>query len=128
MGKIEGICAEKLWNDLLTEINSYSAHTVILSSEAFANLSRQSIERISKILIGYQIQVLAYEREYLPYALSKYTQNVKMGRFSDLFKSYIQNNADRLFLLPHIIGIWKDVFNKGKFDVKSLDNLKGEMS
>lgn len=122
--RVEGLNADSVWQSLIEEIEASTTHTIILSAEAFAQLSKEKIYRIANYLKAYKVQIVAYKRDYLSHALSMYTQNVKRGRVYSSFGKFIRVREERLFDLPQIVSNWSEAFGKECFHIKNFDTIK----
>ncbi|MFP4297883.1 MAG: hypothetical protein ACLFT0_08505 [Spirulinaceae cyanobacterium] len=124
MTEVEGLTADLCWSQVLDEIQNSDIRGVILSGEAFARLPLDSIERIRFNLKNYAVKIILYFRHPFALTLSRYTQNVKMGRYYKSFNCFIRELSDEL-LYPYtsILERWEKVFGRENIEVKELDSF-----
>lgn len=91
--------------ELTKESRDYS--TIILSSEAFQNVSDMS--RVANVFEGYSIEAIGYLREYLSYVASAYAQEVKGSNLVADFEFFEQKFS---LNLRRFIDRWSSVANK----------------
>ncbi len=124
MAEVEGLTADVCWSQVLDEIQNSAVRGIILSGEAFARLPLDAIERVRFYLKNYSVKIILYFRHPFALTLSRYTQNVKMGRYDKPFSCFIRELSDEL-LYPYtrVLERWEQVFGRENIEVKELDSF-----
>ena len=89
------------WEDLVHEMKLKDEYKkVILSSESFSSLAKNQIDKIRKILEGYQVFIIIYLRRQDEVLQSTWVQHIRRGRnpVIDSFDDWLQKNN---YLEPH---------------------------
>ena len=94
------------------------AHTVILSSEGFQNVTH--IDLLAEFLDGFEIETVCYLREYLAYVTSAYAQEIKgSGLASDL--CFFERCFG--FNLPAFMARWEQISQRCEWRLYDRERL-----
>ena len=92
--------AEEIWEELITGFEDSSLGNMIISAEMFMDFSYSHeyyklVDAVGENLSRYEVKIIAYLRDHIPYIRSMYKQIIKDG---DLFQK------EEMFLLSHLNG------------------------
>jgi hypothetical protein len=122
----------EIWEETLKEIESSPLEKVIISSEIFCDFAHESIrkdsEKLKKILKkhfkNYDVKVICYVRPILPYSLSFYKEQIKIGRsdkrYADVMDEFLNHRSIHLFP-SNYLDFFADVFGKENMIVKTYE-------
>jgi hypothetical protein len=94
---------------VLEEIKSENCPQVVLSSEGFTLNSETDISWIHERLTGFDVEILLYLRNPLELMISRYKQQIKTGKTSDMPQVFFQDRhayCDYVGLLERWAAIW----------------------
>jgi hypothetical protein len=124
--------SQKIWEKTLQEIEASPLDKVIISSEFFCDFGhegvRNSAETLKNILKtylkDYDVKVICYVRPILPYSLSFYKEQIKIGRFERSYTDTINRSLKyrSIHLFPsYYLDFFADVFGKENMIVKTYE-------
>lgn len=113
----------KIWDKLIKEIENTALPKIVVSSEFFCDFyqkqARKNIGRLKKILNDYlspyDIKVVCYLRDILPYAKSMYQEIAKSSSLSIGYKKFIEEavKEDSIHIRPSgYLNFYKEVFGE----------------
>lgn len=107
--------------DVLTAIRESSAHSVILSSEAFGgiNMTLERVRMIQDKLAEFDIYIVAYIRRQDSYILSTYQEGVKNGETNSF--QFDRFRKSRQLAFSHRLAPWRQVFGNDRVIVRPFD-------
>jgi hypothetical protein len=118
------------WEDLHREIENNNIQSdlskVLISGEAFSKLNYKQISILKAHLSKYETKVIVYLRKQDDYFLSSYCQNIKLARYWDNPRKYIQKEIE-FGKYYKWLEYWKNIFGKQNLIVRVFDksNLNG---
>ncbi len=111
------------WTALSSEIAQYNGEKVVVSAEAFDNLTTSHIVRIKKYLSGHDIYPVIYLRNPLSYMVSAYKQRIKMGTYSGTLRKYFKEHIDNVDY-EKLVGAWISELGKDNLRIRIFDKAK----
>jgi hypothetical protein len=113
------------WDMLISEIEGNNCDKVLISSEAFSRLRRNTKELvyIKSKLKKFNIKIVIYLRNQVEYFESTYNQGVKAGTISTSKKSFINHLCKSINYLNEI-DQWSSVFGVKNVIVKGYSKEK----
>jgi len=123
-GTAQNISAERCWSDVLTEIESIKPKTVIISSESFACLSEEQLQKMKLLLKDYSVNVSIYFRNPFYWLLSRYNQVVKKGRYHRSFRAFIQEQSFQFISFERLMKRYVNIFGQKNVDLRLFDKIK----
>ncbi len=114
---------------LVAELRESLAERIIISSEAFENLSATRILELKNRLKEYNVRIIVYLRNQSEYYQSAWAQHIKSGLTTDDFSTWIDKTlaAPPDFLACFgdyraLLNNWSDVFGKENIEVETFEN------
>ena len=109
-----------VWEALWREIDTLRPRKVILSAEAFSRADASEVEVIRKKMEGKEVSVVCYLRDPAAYLKSAYKQQVKMGKCSDSFSSFVKDGVKDVDY-KSLVDRWARVFGASNVHVRPFD-------
>lgn len=109
-----------VWEALWREIDTLRPRKVILSAEAFSRADESEVEVIRKKMEGKEVSVVCYLRDPAAYLKSAYKQQVKMGKCSDSFSSFVKDGVKDVDY-KSLVDRWARVFGASNVHVRPFD-------
>lgn len=121
-GRVKGLESDHCWAALLKEIQVNRPEKVVLSSEYFSRASDNDVGQIAQYLADFPCRAVFYLRNPFSRVVSRYTQEVKMGRYHRPFINFIQeeNHPEQ----ERIIERWSKIFGRENVDIRCFDKVK----
>lgn len=123
--EVEGINADRCWNEVLQEIQTVRPHTVILSGEDFFSVSEEKVGQFKKYVDGFRVTVLCYLRNPFDLLLSIFKQRVKAGRYYGSFEDFLQEESPKIIRTYEAsLQAWCKAFGVENVVFKVFDKIK----
>jgi len=117
-----GIDSEKVWAELKKEIEASNAHTVVISSEEFDDLSKAEVARVAEHLAPWSLRVVIYLRNPYDFMVSYYKQIVKSGVCRKTFPEVLRASAGRCNYF-RICEAWSAAIGGNLPDIRMYDRI-----
>lgn len=120
--EVIGLESDHCWAALLNEIQVEDPEKVVLSSESFSRASDDEVGRIAQYLADFPCRAVFYLRNPFSRVVSRFTQEVKMGRYHRSFSNFIQEEDHPE--QERIIKRWSKVFGRENVVIRCFDKVK----
>jgi hypothetical protein len=121
---VQDISADSCWLKILHEIDAKNPETVIISSEYFAWLSDEQLQKLKAMLNQYSVKILIYFRNPFDWLLSRYNQIVKKGRYHRSFRSYLQEQPFHYISYERLLNRYVGAFGETNVELRLFDKIK----
>jgi len=123
-GTVQNISADSCWAEVINEIESVHPEMVIISSESFARLSEEQLQKLKAMLKDYAVKVLIYFRNPFNWLLSRYNQIVKKGRYHRSFRAFMQEQSFHYISYEHLMKRCVSIFGQKNVELRLFDKIK----
>ncbi len=120
--KVNKRISDEEWTAVRNEIESASAHSIVISSEAFWFSDPYEVRREFDPLENVDVRVVAYIRRPDRYIEALYKQRAKLGRIKKSLHDFVASGADRL-AFDQVLGAWGDAFGDANVIVRTYDDV-----
>jgi hypothetical protein len=122
-GMAQNISAERCWLELLKEIESIKPETTIISSEYFAWLSKEQLQKVKLLLKDYSVSILIFFRNPLKWQLSRYNQMVKKGNYRRSFRAFFREPSSQFISYERLINRYVNIFGQKNVELRLFDKI-----
>jgi hypothetical protein len=122
-GMAQNISAKHCWSNLLDEIESIKPETAIISSENFAWLSEEQLQKVKLLLKNYSVSVLIYFRNPLNWQLSRYNQMVKRGNYRRSFRAFFREPSSQFISYERLTKRYANIFGQKNIGLRLFDKI-----
>lgn len=113
------------WVQLEKELSNTKSGKVIISDEAFCDLTSLEIAALQEKLLNYEIKVVIYLREPRSFMVSLYKYNIRVGGIYYSFKEFLERNVGR-FDFEAKIKRFSNFFGHENIIVKTYEKAKND--
>lgn len=122
-GIAQNISAERCWSDILDEIESIKPETAIISSELFAWLPEEQLQKVKLLLKNYSVSVLIFFRNPLKWQLSRYNQMVKKGNYRRSFRAFFREPSSQFISYERLTKRYANIFGQKNVELRLFDKI-----
>ncbi|WP_420587334.1 sulfotransferase domain-containing protein [Ruegeria sp.] len=100
------------------KLTNSNGRDFVVSSEDFSLMPRPQVEELCEWFKGYDLRVIAYVRDPLDQAVSRYHHGVLNGRTKEAFKDFLENAIPSFGEFSRILDLWASIVGPEKIRVR----------